>query len=40
MKKGYEDLWITVNILLTPSNGQDAVERGFSVDKEVPVPHL
>ena len=34
-QKTYESLWCTIQLLLTLSHGQAAVERGFSVNKEV-----
>ena len=39
-KEEYEQLWTTVEMLLTLSHGQPAVERGFSVNKEVLYPNL
>ena len=36
----YQDLWLTVQLLLTLSHGQATVERGFSVNKEVLTPNL
>ena len=39
-EKEYEELWVTLRILLTLSKGQAAVEREFSVNKEVLVPNL
>ena len=33
-QKEYEELWVTLGILLTLSHGQSEVERGFSVNKE------
>ena len=38
-QKTYESLWCTIQ-LLTLSHGQAAVERGFSVNKEVLAPNL
>ena len=39
-QKTYESLWCTLQLLLTLSHGQAAVERGFSVNKEVLAPNL
>ena len=39
-QKTYEDLWCVMQLLLTLSHGQGAVERGFSVNKEVLAPNL
>ena len=39
-QKTYESLWCTIQLLLTLSHGQAAVERGFSVNKEVLAPNL
>ena len=39
-QKIYESLWCTIQLLLTLSHGQAAVERGFSVNKEVLAPNL
>ena len=39
-KEEYEQLWTTMKMLLTLSHGQAAVERGFSVNKEVLNPNL
>ena len=36
----YEDLWTTVQFLLTLSHGKAAVERGFSVNKEAHAPNI
>ena len=35
-----QQLWITMQLILTLSHGQAAVERGFSVNKEVLAPNL
>ena len=35
-----QQLWITMQLLLTLSHGQATVERGFSVNKEVLAPNL
>ena len=35
MQVEYQDLWLTMQLLLTLSHGQATVERGFSVNKEV-----
>ena len=35
-----QQLWITVQLILTLSHGQATVERGFSVNKEVLAPNL
>ena len=40
MQVGYQDLWLTMQLLLTLSHGQATVERGFSVNKEVLTPNL
>ena len=34
-QKVYAELWLTLRILLTLSHGEAAVERGFSVKKDV-----
>ena len=39
-KEEYKDLWRTLQLLLTLSHSQAAVERGFSVNKEVLVPNM
>ena len=39
-KEEYEQLWTTMKMLLTLSHGQAAVERLFSVNKEVINPNL
>ena len=39
-QKTYESLWCTIQLLLTLSHGQAAVERGFSVNKEVLAPEV
>ena len=39
-KEDFQHLWLTLQLLLTLSHGQAAVERGFSVNKEVLVPNL
>ena len=39
-QKTYESLWCTIQLLLTVSHGQAAVERGFSVSKDVLAPNL
>ena len=39
-KEEYEQLWMTMKMLLTLSHGQAAVERGFSVNKEILNPNL
>ena len=36
----YQELWLTMQLLLTLSHGQATVERGFSVNKEVLTPNL
>ena len=36
----YQELWLTMQLLLTLSHGQAMVERGFSVNKEVLTPNL
>ena len=36
----YKELWVTLKILLTLSHGQAAVEKGFSVSKELLAPIL
>ena len=36
----YQDLWLTMQLLLTLSHGQATVEGGFSVNKEVLTPNL
>ena len=38
-QKEYKELWVTLMIFLTLSHGQAAVERGFSVNKEVLAPN-
>ena len=40
MQVEYQDLWLTMQLLLTLSHGQATVERGFSVNKEVLIPNL
>ena len=40
MQADYQDLWLTMQLLLTLSHGQATVERGFSVNKEVVTPNL
>ena len=40
MQVEYQDLWLTVQVLLTLSHGQATVERRFSVSKEVLTPNL
>ena len=40
MQVEYQDLWLTMQRLLTLSHGQATVERGFSVSKEVLTPNL
>ena len=35
MQVEYQDLWLTMQLLLTLSHAQATVERGFSVNKEV-----
>ena len=40
MQVEYQDLWLTIQLLLTLSHGQATVERGFSVQKEVLTPNL
>ena len=40
MEKSYANLWNTLKLLLTMSHGQAALERGFSVNKEVLAPNL
>ena len=35
-----QQLWITMQLILTLSHGQAIVERGFSVNKEVLAPNL
>ena len=40
MQIEYQDLWLTMQLLLTLSHGQAIVERGFSVNKEVLTPNL
>ena len=40
MQVEYEDLWLTVQLLLTLSHGQATVERGFSVNKGVLTTNL
>ena len=40
MQVEYQDLWLTMQLLLTLSHGQATVERGFSVNKEVLNPNL
>ena len=39
-QKIYESLWCTIQLLLTMSHSQAAVERGFSVNKDVLAPNL
>ena len=39
-KEEYKDLWRTLQLLLTLSHSQAAVERGFSVNKEVLAPNM
>ena len=39
-KIAYKGLWCTVQLLLTLSHGQAAVERGFSVNKDILAPNL
>ena len=39
-KEEYKDLWQTLQLLLTLSHSQAAVERGFSVNKEILVPNM
>ena len=39
-KEEYKDLWQTLQLLLTLSHSQAAVERGFSVNKEVLAPNM
>ena len=39
-KEEYKDLWRTLQLLLTLSHSQAAVERGFSVNKEILVPNM
>ena len=39
-KEEYKDLWWTLQLLLTLSHSQAAVERGFSVNKEVLAPNM
>ena len=39
-QKEYEELWVTLRILLTLSHEQAAMERGSSVNKEVLAPNL
>ena len=40
MQVEYQDLWLTVQLLLTLSHGQATVEREFLVNKEVLTPNL
>ena len=40
MQVEYQDLWLTMQLLLTLSHGQATAERGFSVNKEVLTPNL
>ena len=40
MQVEHQDLWLTMQLLLTLSHGQATVERGFSVSKEVLTPNL
>ena len=40
MQVEYQDLWLTMQLLLTLSHGQATVERGFSVNEEVLTPNL
>ena len=39
-KEEYKDLWRTLQLLITLSHSQAAVERGFSVNKEILVPNM
>ena len=39
-KEEFKDLWHTLQLLLTLSHSQAAVERGFSVNKEVLAPNM
>ena len=39
-QKEYEEMCVIFRILLTFSHGQGAVERGFSISKEVLAPNL
>ena len=39
-KIAYKGLWCTVQLLLTLSHGQAAVEQGFSVNKDILAPNL
>ena len=39
-QKTYEGLWCIKQLLLTLSHGQAAVERGFSVNKDVLAPNF
>ena len=39
-KRKFEDLWTLFKQLLTLSDGQASVERGFSVNKDVVAPNL
>ena len=39
-QQDYKELWVTLRILLKLSNGQAAVERGFSINKKVLAPNL
>ena len=39
-QKTYESLWCTMQLLLTMSHCQAAVERGFSVNRDVLAPNL
>ena len=40
MQVEYQDLWLTMQLLLTLSHGQATAEREFSVNKEVLTPNL
>ena len=40
MQIEYQDLWLTMQLLLTLSHGQATVERGFSVNKDILTPNL
>ena len=39
-KEEFKDLWYTLQLLLTLSHSQAAIERGFSVNKEVLAPNM
>ena len=39
-QKTFESLWCSIQLLLTMSHGQAAVERGFSVNKDILAPNL